>query len=123
METILFEYIVSLGLSLSIAILVAIRAGRMIHHINAINFETQVTDMSKDVLKEQIIYQLEILYKVYRDTTEGVHLPAGVNLQEVSTHLFFVDGRVNLLRSIYCDLIAKGTRCEYFGQVIQFLLG
>ena len=123
METILFEYIVSLGLSLSIAILVAVRAGRMIHHINAINVETQVTDISKDVLKEQIIYQLEILYKVYRDTTEGVHLPAGVNLQEVSTHLFFVDERVSLLNSIYCDLIAKGPGSEYFGQVIQFLLG
>ena len=123
METILFEYIVSLGLSLSIAILVAVRAGRMIHHINAINVETQVTDISKDVLKEQIIYQLEILYKVYRDTTEGVHLPAGANLQEVSTHLFFVDERVSLLNSIYCDLIAKGTGSEYFGQVIQFLLG
>ena len=109
METILFEYIVSLGLSLSIAILVAVRAGRMIHHINAINVK--------------IIYQLEILYKVYRDTTEGVHLPAGVNLQEVSTHLFFVDERVSLLNSIYCDLIAKGTGSEYFGQVIQFLLG
>jgi len=50
-------------------------------------------------------------------------LPAGVNLQEVSTHLFFVDERVNLLNSIYCDLIAKGTGSEYFGQVIQFLLG
>ena len=123
METILFEYIVSLGLSLSIAILVAVRAGRMIHHINAINVETQVTDISKDVLKEQIIYQLEILYKVYRDTTEGVHLPAGVNLQEVSTHLFFVDERVSLLNSIYYDLIAKGTGSEYFGQVIQFLMG
>lgn len=121
METIIFEYIVSLGLSLSIAILVAVRA--MIHHINAINVETQVTDISKDVLKEQIISQLEILYKVYRDTTEGVHLPAGVNLQEVSTHLFFVDERVSLLNSIYCDLIAKGTGSEYFGQVIQFLLG
>lgn len=46
METIIFEYIVSLGLSLSIAILVAVRAGRMIHHINAINVETQVTDIS-----------------------------------------------------------------------------
>ena len=123
METILFEYIVSLGLSLSIAILVAVRAGRMIHHINAINVETQVTNISKDVLKEQIIYQLEILYKVYRDTTEGVHLPAGVNLQEVSTHLFFVDERVSLLNSIYYDLIAKGTGSECFGQVIQFLLG
>ena len=51
METILFEYIVSLGLSLSIAILVAVRAGRMIHHINAINVETQVTDISKEFLK------------------------------------------------------------------------
>ena len=120
METILFEYIVSLGLSLSIAILVAVRAGRMIHHINAINVETQVTDISKDVLKEQIIYQLEILYKVYRDTTEGVHLPAGVNLQEVSTHLFFVDERVSLLNSIYCDLIAKGTGSEYLLPVLQY---
>jgi hypothetical protein len=123
MEQILMEYIISLGLSLSIAILVAVRAGRMIHHINAINVETQVTDISKDVLKEQIISKLEILLRVYKDTTEGVHLPAGVNLQEVSTHLFFVDDRVPLLNSIHSDLIAHGTDSAYFVQLIQFLIG
>jgi hypothetical protein len=123
MEQIIMEYIVSLGLSVPIAILVGVRAGRGIHHINAIQMEEQLSIITIDALKEQIIYQLSILLKVYKDTTEGVHLPAGVNLQEVSTHLFFFDEKVNVLNSIHSDLIAHGTESAYFGQLIQFLTG
>jgi hypothetical protein len=64
-----------------------------------------------------------MLLRVYRDTTENVNLPTGVNLQEVSARLFFVDERVSLLHNIYCDLLSQGTQSEYFLQVIQFIGG
>ncbi|KAK2996116.1 hypothetical protein RJ639_024872 [Escallonia herrerae] len=44
--------------------------------------ETKITDVTIDVVKEKIVNQLELLLKVYRDTTEDVNLPTGVNLQE-----------------------------------------
>lgn len=74
-----------------------------------------------ETLKDQIVSQLEILLKVYRDTNGDVNLPTGVNLQEVSARLFFVDERVSFLHNIYCDLISQGTESQYFLQVIQFL--
>lgn len=36
------------------------------------------------VLKEKIVSQLEILFRVYRDTTEDVNFPPEVNLQVIS---------------------------------------
>jgi len=53
--------------------------------------EKKVTDVTLDVVKEKIVDQLSILLRVYRDTTEDVNLPTGVNLQEVSARLFFVE--------------------------------
>lgn len=57
--------------------------------------ETKVTDVARDVIKEKIVDQLSILLRVYKDTTEDVNLPTGVNLQEVSARLFFVDSSEN----------------------------
>jgi len=79
-----------MGLALPVAILVGVSAGRMIHQRNSINMETKLTDLAIDVVKEQIVNQLEILLRVYRDTTEGVNLPTGVNLHEIAESLFFV---------------------------------
>lgn len=86
--------------------------------------EKKVTDVTLDVVKEKIVDQLSILLRVYRDTTEDVNLPTGVNLQEVSARLFFVDERVSLLHihNIYCDLISQGTQSEYFDLVLNSVL-
>lgn len=123
MDQLVADFVSRMGLALPVVILVAVRAGQMIHQMNSLNFETKVTDVTRDVIKEKIVDQLSILLRVYRDTTEDVNLPTGVNLQEVSTRLFFVDERVSLLHNIYCDLLSQGTQSEYFLQVIQFLGG
>ena len=123
MDQLVADFLSRMGLALPVAILVAVRAGRMIHQMNSLNMETKVTEVTIDVVKDKIVDQLSILLRVYRDTTEDVNLPTGVNLQEVSARLFFVDERVSLLHNIYCDLISQGTQSEYFLQVIQFLGG
>lgn len=123
MEQLIADCVSRMGLALPVAILVAVRAGRMIHQMNSLNMETRVTDVTKDVVKEKLVDQLSILLRVYRETTEDVNLPTGVNLQEVSARLFFVDERVSLLHNIYCDLISQGTQSEYFLQVLKFLGG
>lgn len=123
MDQLVADFVSRMGLALPVVILVAVRAGQMIHQMNSLNMETKVTDVTRDVIKDKIVDQLSILLRVYRETTEDVNLPTGVNLQEVSTRLFFVDERVSLLHNIYCDLISQGTQSEYFLQVIQFLGG
>ncbi|KAF9660787.1 hypothetical protein SADUNF_SadunfMtG0011300 (mitochondrion) [Salix dunnii] len=60
----------------------AVRAGRMIHQMNSQNMETKVTDLTINVVKEKIVDQLSKELRVYRETTEDVNLPTGVNLQE-----------------------------------------
>ncbi|KAI5481978.1 hypothetical protein BDE02_T002300 [Populus trichocarpa] len=122
MDQLVADFVSRMGLALPVAILVAVRAGRMIHQMNSQNMETKVTDLTIDVVKEKIVDQLSILLRVYRETTEDVNLPTGVNLQEVSA---LGEARVSLLHihNIYCDLLSQGTQSEYFLQVIQFLGG
>ena len=122
MDQLVADFVSRMGLALPVAILVAVRAGRMIHQMNSQNMETKVTDLTINVVKEKIVDQLSILLRVYRETTEDVNLPTGVNLQEVSA---LGEARVSLLHihNIYCDLLSQGTQSEYFLQVIQFLGG
>lgn len=126
MEQLVSDCVSRMGLALPVAILVAVRAGRMIHQMNFLNMETKVTALTIDVVKEKIVEQLSILLRVYTDTTEDVNLPTGINLQEVSARLFFLDDRGSSLphiHNLYVDLISQGTQSEYFLQVIQFLGG
>lgn len=123
MDQLVADFVSRMGLALPVVILVAVRAGQMIHQMDSLNMETKVTDVTISVIKEKIVDQLSILLRVYRESTEDVNLPTGVNLQEVSARLFFVDDRVSLLHNLYCDLISQGTQSEYFLQVIQFLGG
>lgn len=92
------------------------------------NLETEVTDLAVDVLKEKIVNHLSILLRVYRDTTEDVNLPTGVNLQEVSARLQKVDERVSFLNNMYFDLLSQGTQSDspsytiYWRVVFLFLM-
>lgn len=44
-----------MALALPVAILVGVRAGRM---MNSLNYETQIRDLAIDVVKEKIVNQL-----------------------------------------------------------------
>lgn len=79
----------SLGLTFSIALLVAFRAGKIAGEIHSLNLEEKVDGLAISVLQEKIVDQLSTELRVYRDTTESVTLPLGVNLQEVATRSFF----------------------------------
>lgn len=110
MESLITSFISSMTLALPVALLVAIRAGQMIHKLHTLNMESQITDLTRDVLREKIVEQLSILLRVYRDTTENVNLPIEVNLQEVSARLFFLEDRVSFLDNLYKNLISQGTQ-------------
>lgn len=122
MEELIADFIGKMGLAVPLAILLAVRAGQMFHQINSIHMETKVTDLAIDVVKEKIVAQLSILLRVYRETTEDVNLPTGVNLQEVSERLFFRDESIQCLNQIYLDLVNQGTHSPHFAQALEFVL-
>lgn len=77
MDQLISDFVSRLGLAPPVAILVAVRAGRMLHQMDSVNMESKISDLAIDVVKEKRIDQLSILLKVYRDTTEDVNLQRG----------------------------------------------
>jgi len=125
LDQLIADFILKMGLALPVAILVAVSAGQMIPTLNSLNMETTVTKVAVDVVKEKVVYQLYIIYKVYRDTTptgDG-NLPAAVNFQAVAERVLFSIDNIHRLNNIYMDLVNHGTQSEYFLQVLQFLGG
>ena len=124
MDHLITDFISRMGLALPVAILVAVRAGQMLHLMDSMNIETKVTDVTMNVIKEKIVEQLSIIFRVYRDTTPdgNVNLPAEVNLQELSEHLFFRDESFQCLNEIYLDLVNQGTQSPHFAQALALVL-
>lgn len=122
MDFIVSDYVLSLGLSFSIALLVAFRAGKIAGEINSLTLEEKVDGLAISTLQEKIVSQLEILLRVYRDTTESVTLPLGVNLQEVAARCFFHNESIQWLNAIYLDLVNQGTQSPHFAQALELVL-
>lgn len=116
-------------LATPIAILVGFRASQIILELNSMNYERKLRELTIAALKEQIVQQLNVLLKVYRDTTPNVNLANRVNLADVNERVLNLvisersplEEKINSLNSIYVDLIYQGTQSEYFIQVLQFL--
>lgn len=121
MDLLVSDHIVSLGLTFSIALLVAFRAGQA-REINSFNLADKVNHLTIDVLKEQIVSQLKILWRVYGDTTPDVNLPTEIHLEEVAQRLFFLNQPIQGLNQIYVDLVNQSTQSPYFVQALEFVL-
>lgn len=121
MDVLISDYIASLGLSVSIALLVAFRAGRAIN-INSINMEQRVNELALETLREKIVSKVDILLRVYKETTPGFYfeLPP---IQPIAQQLLFTENSIPYLNSLYTSLIENGTQAEYFLQVLQFIVG
>ena len=122
MDFLVSDYIAPhLGISFSIALLVALRAGKIAGEINSLNLEEKVDGLARAALQEKIVSQLDILLRVYRDTTESVTLPE-VNLQEVAARCFFHNESIFWLNDIYVDLVNQGTQSPHFAQALGLVL-
>lgn len=121
MDFLISEYIASLGLTLSIALLVAFRAGRAIN-INSINMENKLDQLTIDTLKERIVSKVEMLVQVYKDTTPGLDFERPP-IEPIAQQILFTEESIPHLNSLYTSLIENGTQGEYFIQVIPFLVG
>ena len=122
MEQLITASILSLGLAVPLALLVALRAGRMISEFTSLNLEGKVQELSITVLKEQIVYQLKLLFTVYKDTTPDVNFPPGIDLGQVAEGLFFREETVLSLNEIHLSLLNHGTQSPHFVQALEFVL-
>ena len=123
MEELIADCIKGLGLALPVALIVALRAGRIVSHITALNLQNKVNDLSITVLKEQIVYQLKNLFTLYKDTTDiNFHLPPEINLDQVAADLFFLEGTVQSLNEIHLSLLNQCTESPHFIQVLDVVI-
>ncbi len=76
------QYIVSMGLSLSLSIYIAFRAGRRLRNLTTENMEERLSDFTFDSLKELIADKLQTLLE-----SEGIPLPAGISILDVAAHI------------------------------------
>ncbi|KAK8548998.1 hypothetical protein V6N12_061898 [Hibiscus sabdariffa] len=113
-----------MGLALPLAILVAVRAGK-IPALNSLNMEEEITNLTLEVLKEEIVNHLFILYEVYRDTTpmgDG-DLPEGVNFHDVSERVLFSVDNIQWLNHIYIILWIMEAEVNILSKLYNFLEG
>lgn len=83
--------------------------------------EEKVNDLTINVLKEKRVSQLEILFRVYKDTTPDFHFELP-QVQEVAERLFFKDERIHYLNELYMDLVNQGTQSIPFSQALELVL-
>ena len=120
MENLVSDYILSLGFTFTIALIVAFRAGQA-REINSINLEERVNDLTISALKEKRVSRLEILFRVYKDTTPDLNFELP-QVQEVAERLFFKDERIPSLNELYMDLVNQGTQSIPFSQALELVL-
>lgn len=98
-DWVITNFIVGMGLSLSLAVYIAFRAGRRLRGLTPENMEEKVTDFTFDSLKGLISDQLEGLFGA-----QGVHLPAGITIQDVAAYLHNDREDILQLQGIYESL-------------------
>lgn len=113
---IIIEYIVSMGLSITLAVYVAFRAGRSLRNLTDENMEERLSDFAFDCVKERISTKLnEILIE------NGVPLPGGVTIQQVADHLHGDIENFPILENIYHSLLELGIMSPYYIQAVQYI--
>ena len=122
MDQLVADLISRMGLALPVAILVAVRAGQMIHQMNSINMEQKINELTRDTLRERIVSKVELLLRVYKDTTPSFDLELPP-IQPLTQQILFTEETIPNLNSLYTNLMENGTQAEFFLQILQLIVG
>ena len=115
MEQLISDYILSMGLVLPLAILVAFRAGRL-RGLNAENMEERLGDLAFDSVKEQISNKLEVLLQ-----SQGVQLPPRTTIQDITAHLHGDIEDLGFLQTIYNSLVEQAVQSPYYMEAVGYI--
>lgn len=124
MEDQIVSYLLSLGLSLSLAILVAFRAGRL-RSLNMENYEERLSDLAFDSLKAEINKKLHECFNLYFLVPNGQNyrFPGGLTIHQVAAQIHNDIEDLDILQNIYFDLVNQSLQSAYFLQALEFVLG
>ena len=113
-----------MGLSLSLALLVAFRAGKM-RGLTDQNFEEKIGDLAFDTLKGEINAKLQECFNLYHEMPQGQNwrCPGRFTINRIATHLHNDTETMELLLNIYLDLTNQGVASEAFLQALAFVAG
>ena len=117
------QYILSMGLVLPLAILVAFRAGRL-RGLNTDNMEERLGDLAFDSVKEQICNKLQGLFNIYMNMNYGqdFRLPGRLTIQQVGAHIHLDVEDLAVLQNVYLDLVNHGIQSPHFMQALEYVL-
>jgi len=124
METAVLQYIMALGLNLSLSLLIAFRAGRRWSSFStANNFPAdQIFDLAQHAVREEIKGKLQDAFDLYFQMPTGQHykLPGGASMDPIALHLHSHLGDLNSLQTVYLDLANHGFQSGSFQQALTF---
>jgi len=111
-----------MGLAVPLAILVAFRAGRM-RGLNTQNMEERLGDLAFDSVKEAICNKLQALFDLYMNMPNGQNFgfPGRLTIQQIAAHLHNDVEDLDLLQTMYFNLLDQGVQSPYFVQALQYV--
>ena len=111
------EYILSMGLSVSLSIYIAFRAGRRLRNLTTENLEERLSDFTFDSLKELIADKLQTLLE-----SEGIPLPAGISILDVAAHIHLDHEDTVFLQGIYHSLVVQNIQSPHFQKGVAYII-
>jgi hypothetical protein len=111
------QYILTMGLSVSLSVYIAFRAGRFLRGLTAENYEERLSDFAFDSVKELISNKLEELLG-----SQGVQLPAGMSIQDVAAHLHQDLEDMGFLQTLLDSLLELGINSPFYLDAVFFIL-
>jgi len=105
-----------MGLSISLAVYIAFRAGRRLRNLTDENMEERLSDFTFDSLRELISNKLDELFG-----DNGVQLPGRVSIQQVADHLHEDLDDLTLLQTIYHSLLEQGILSQYYIEAVTYI--
>ena len=127
MDFLVLNYLVSLGLTLPLAVLIAFRAGKMwSFQLRESNYQEKLFDLTHKTLKEETTAKLQsLLDQHFKISTEShFQLPGKIAIQSITNHLYLKNpGGISTQMGIYQDLTDLGEKSIYFRQALEFCSG
>lgn len=121
-EEVVVEFLLAAGLSMSLALLVAFRAGRM-RGLNPENLNEKLGDLMFDTLKAEIRDKLQECFNLHHNVPAGTNyeFPGQLTLNEITAHLHGDFDAVEHLKAVYLDLLNHGIQSECFLKALEFV--
>lgn len=120
MDYLISNYILTMGLALPLAILVAFRA----RGLTTENMEERLGDLAFDSVKEMLSTKLQALFNQYMNMPCGQDLrfPGRLTIQEIAAHIHQDVEDLGLIQTIYSNLMDQGIQSPYFAQALEYVM-